>query len=383
MVEVFVSYKREERPRIAPLVEALRNQGREVWIDAATKVSASFIVEINRALDNCRCAIVFWSRHSVRSNWVLSEAYTAYEKEKLIPVMLDNIVLPAPFNLLQAVDLTRWNGDFNDASWHELTHTVANYCGAPDQRLAVGRRSKPPMPNASSAAKSDSRSVQSNGSLNLKNTNDLAKLIVKYVEDAGGATASARIAQSLRAEYPEIENFNWFGHPTFRDLFNSLNIEGLLFEVAPPGIVRLKRSDAQVQIERQRNRDAMVAEVFELTEAPLLTEQEFRSTFFAIAGAISDGKSSRSSIAKGARDALARMGINISRSKIDYIITGAIFGGTEISKIDVTGIEVGKAFARTLVRQCGAHGWFVDDTGVAVVLQILGLSEVPTSQIAA
>lgn len=379
MVDIFVSYKREERPRISPLVDELRGHGREVWIDAKTKVSASFIVEINRALEACKCAVVFWSRHSVRSNWVLAESYTAYEKEKLIPVLLDNVVVPAPFNLLQAVDLTRWNGDYKHADWLELTQAVAEYCAPP--AAAVPVRKKAAKKQSVDHEEEAPKPISAKHVLTSKEKKGLEREIIKLVEDGGGAIASARIAQALRTNHPEIENFDWFGHPTFRDLFNALQIDELIFELAPPGIVRLKRSDAQALTERQKTHDTMVSEVFELTEAPLLSDHEFRSVFFAIAKAISEGSVGRSSIAKAARDSLSQLGISISRAKIDYIITGAIFGGVDIKDRTTAGIVVGKCFAKSLATQCGAHGWFVDDAGLNVILQILGLSEVSIDEI--
>lgn len=376
MVDVFVSYKREERPRIAPLVEQIRTGGLDVWIDAKARVSASFIVEINRALEGCSCAVVFWSRASITSNWVLSESYVAYEQEKLIPVLLDNVAVPAPFNLLQAVDFTRWSGSYKAQEWLALVEAITAYARPPKITPARPSARKAPHQEPRIAEHFPSgRTFDGVLTANKRTREQLKKKMLQCVIDGGGAIPSAKLAQQLRREFHEIHNFDWFGAPTLRELFNALKIEELIFESAPPGIVRIKRSEAQVLVERQKSHEAMVSEVFELTEAPLLGEHEFKAVFHAIAKSIAEGAKGRSSIAKRSRELLADLGMNVSRVKIDYIITGAIFGGIDIANEHVAGRDIGRAFAKTLIRQCGAHGWFVDNIAANVVLSVLGIGD--------
>jgi hypothetical protein len=52
--------------------------------------------------------MVIWSRRSVESQWVISEAAAAREKKVLVPVTIDGHELPIDFRALHTTDLTAW-----------------------------------------------------------------------------------------------------------------------------------------------------------------------------------------------------------------------------------------------------------------------------------
>jgi serine/threonine-protein kinase len=61
MSDVFVSYKAEDRPRVAPLVQALEANGLSVWWDTQIAAGSEWRSDIQNQLDAARCVIVVWS----------------------------------------------------------------------------------------------------------------------------------------------------------------------------------------------------------------------------------------------------------------------------------------------------------------------------------
>ena len=61
MSHVMVSYKREDEPRVAVLVRALRANGLEVWWDQGLPGGEAWRANIEKALDDARCVVVAWS----------------------------------------------------------------------------------------------------------------------------------------------------------------------------------------------------------------------------------------------------------------------------------------------------------------------------------
>ena len=54
MADVFISYKREDRPLVRPLVRALQERGFTVWWDSRIETGENWMTCIKRALDCCR-----------------------------------------------------------------------------------------------------------------------------------------------------------------------------------------------------------------------------------------------------------------------------------------------------------------------------------------
>jgi hypothetical protein len=72
--DIFISYASADRPRVVPLVDALRQKGWSVWWDRTIPPGKTWDQVIEAALDAARCVIVLWSKESVKAHWVLTEA---------------------------------------------------------------------------------------------------------------------------------------------------------------------------------------------------------------------------------------------------------------------------------------------------------------------
>jgi hypothetical protein len=126
MSEVFVSYKREDEGRVAPLVRALEAAGHSVWWDRSLAGGESWRQEIEQALERARCVVVVWTRESVGRDggFVRDEAARAMRRGLLVPVLCDKVAPPLGFGEIQAIDLTRWKGSSRDPFFQDLCAAV-------------------------------------------------------------------------------------------------------------------------------------------------------------------------------------------------------------------------------------------------------------------
>ena len=141
MADIFVSYSRQDRERVAPLVAALEANGWSVWWDPDISPGEEFDSLISRELESAKTLIVVWTPQSVESRWVRGEARDAADRGVLVPVRFDHAKLPIDFRALHATDLDGWNEDRNDAAFLSLCKALESKLGAPRPVAAVARKS--------------------------------------------------------------------------------------------------------------------------------------------------------------------------------------------------------------------------------------------------
>jgi hypothetical protein len=123
--DVFVSYADADRHRVNPLVEALLQQGWSVWWDRTILPGTTWDRAIEVELAEARCVIVLWSRNSIQSDWVRTEAEEAKTRGILVPALLDDVNIPLAFKRLQAANLVEWSGVLPSAGFSELVRGVS------------------------------------------------------------------------------------------------------------------------------------------------------------------------------------------------------------------------------------------------------------------
>ncbi len=124
---VFVSYKREDEPRVGRLVQALEKVGLDVWWDRGVPGGASWRADIQDALTGAKCVVVAWTLGSTSAagDFVRDEARQAKERGILVPVALERGVRPPlGFGEVQTIDLSHWRGDLNDLCFRDLVAAV-------------------------------------------------------------------------------------------------------------------------------------------------------------------------------------------------------------------------------------------------------------------
>ena len=131
MADIFVSYSRHDRKRVAPLVELLTGQGWSVWWDREINPGERFEELIDREITAARVVLVVWSRHSIPSRWVRNEALEAMDRDILVPVCLDRGKVPVAFRQSQAADLTKWPSAVDEVEIEHLLSAIGEKLRSP------------------------------------------------------------------------------------------------------------------------------------------------------------------------------------------------------------------------------------------------------------
>ena len=108
MADVFISYARADKARVAPLVAAIEARGWSVWWDPEISPGQEFDDQIDEALQAAKAVLVVWTPTSVASRWVRGEARDAAERGLLVPVRFDQARLPIDVRAIHTTDLDDW-----------------------------------------------------------------------------------------------------------------------------------------------------------------------------------------------------------------------------------------------------------------------------------
>jgi len=127
--DIFFSYKREEKERILPIVRALEAHDWTVWWDTKILPGDTFRKTITKALKDSHCVVVAWSELSVESDWVCDEAVQGKRKNKLVPILIDDVDIPLGFGEYQAANLVHWNGNLKDEEFQKLIAKISAIVG--------------------------------------------------------------------------------------------------------------------------------------------------------------------------------------------------------------------------------------------------------------
>lgn len=136
MADVFVSYARLDRARVAPLVDIITAQGWTVWWDPEITPGQEFDDQIDAEIDAAKAVMVVWTPTSVTSRWVRGEAREAADRGILVPVRFDTARLPMDVRAIHTTDLDDWGGDPASPPMQEFLHALgAMIARAPTQAV--------------------------------------------------------------------------------------------------------------------------------------------------------------------------------------------------------------------------------------------------------
>src|SRR5262245_57524161 len=124
MPDIFVSYARDDRIRVANIVEAFKAKGWEVWWDPNLTAGQRFDKVIQQSLHEAKRVVAIWSPNSINSQWVKDDAGEGASNGKLVPVTIENAKPPIGFRQIQTVDLTGWTGSRKDPRLQDLLRAL-------------------------------------------------------------------------------------------------------------------------------------------------------------------------------------------------------------------------------------------------------------------
>lgn len=139
MADVFISYKKKDRPLVEALVSDLEAEGFTVWWDYEIDSGEDWLNRILKEVDLARCVVGVWTRAAVSPNgtFVPSEGtnvnYVRIEHErgarKLAPALCEaGTTLPVQFADLQTADLRdRLPGDRKHRGFRGLVERIEGF----------------------------------------------------------------------------------------------------------------------------------------------------------------------------------------------------------------------------------------------------------------
>ncbi|MBL8546847.1 MAG: DUF805 domain-containing protein [Hyphomonadaceae bacterium] len=164
MTDVFISYAREDSAQAERISRGLEAMGLSVFWDNEIPPGQTWADYIEEKLNHCNVAVVLWSQHSTKSQWVREEARMG--RSKLIPAKLDVADPPFGFGDVQAADLSHWAGDYNHPEWGRFANAVfakARPASSTPQPAAAPIPHVSPTPQPPSGGWQQPQSNQSSG----------------------------------------------------------------------------------------------------------------------------------------------------------------------------------------------------------------------------
>jgi len=146
MADVFVSYARSDKARVAPLVGAIVAQGWTVWWDPEITPGQEFDDMIEAEIEAAKAVMVVWTPTSVASRWVRGEAREAADRGKLVPVRFDNARLPMDVRAIHTTDLDDWAENPSSPAAKEFLHALGAMIARAPTKAAAPAGGKESVP---------------------------------------------------------------------------------------------------------------------------------------------------------------------------------------------------------------------------------------------
>ncbi|MBP1687241.1 MAG: serine/threonine protein kinase [Deltaproteobacteria bacterium] len=162
MSDVFISYTSSDRQTAQKFAAALETYGWSVWWDREIPVGKNFDQVIEEELSAARCVVVLWSKESVQSRWVKTEASAAADRDRLAPVLIDETAIPLEFRRIETAMLPEWDGDTANPDFQKLVQAVRDLVGRSEP---VGRVAAQKTQNKSGLASTRRISPRSLGAI--------------------------------------------------------------------------------------------------------------------------------------------------------------------------------------------------------------------------
>ena len=143
MADVFLSYKREDRGRVALIAKTLETEGFSVWWDPEIPLGESYSASIRRELDQATSVVPAWSTQSVDSEWVQEEATLGKRRGAIVPCRIDAVEPPIGFTMVQTADLIGWTGDRAHPEWRKLVGHIAENAKRPAKNAPKAHAAAP------------------------------------------------------------------------------------------------------------------------------------------------------------------------------------------------------------------------------------------------
>jgi TIR domain len=146
MSDIFISYSRADSTFVEALIMALVGYGWSVWTDkSAIAEGRPYDEQTEHAIGEATVTLVVWSQSSVKSRWVRAEAAYALEREKLVPVISEDVDPPLQFLHIQAINLVDWDYTTDHLHFKRLAVALSNRLDRVGRSVQAEKEPQPPV----------------------------------------------------------------------------------------------------------------------------------------------------------------------------------------------------------------------------------------------
>ncbi len=138
MADIFISYSSEDKTIVKQIALLLTNKGWSVWWDRQIPIGQKYDTVIEAELQKANCVLVVWTKRSVASEWVKNEASEAANKGVLVPVVLEQVLLPLAFKRIESAMLIGWNGEQDHPELDILFNSIENIISKKGESILAG-----------------------------------------------------------------------------------------------------------------------------------------------------------------------------------------------------------------------------------------------------
>lgn len=112
------------------MAKALEAEGYSVWWDRELRAGEEFDNVIDKHIKESTAIVVVWSNTSIKSNWVKEEAEDGVVDNKLVPALIDEVVIPRGFRRIQAAELQDSSADpTKSKNWPVFLESIRTIAG--------------------------------------------------------------------------------------------------------------------------------------------------------------------------------------------------------------------------------------------------------------
>ncbi len=127
---MFLSHSSKDKDLVISVALDLNERGITTWLDAFDILPGeSIISKINQGLENCEFILLFLSKNSIKSSWVMKEWETLLwdeinsNKIRIIPIKLEDCEIP---KILQTKKYIDFSIDYNNGIT-QLVNAIIEY----------------------------------------------------------------------------------------------------------------------------------------------------------------------------------------------------------------------------------------------------------------
>lgn len=186
MGHIFISYSRKDLSYVEKLVDALRREGFNPWVDADDLGAGTlWLNRLHKQILTCDAYILVMSRNAKASKWVPEELVAAKTKGKpIFPLWLDDTELFLAIQTVQLEDVR--GGKLPSEKFYEKLATVTTRSKKASQKVDSTRVTTARKKKVNASAEKITNSISKAGSniadfiaVSTKVTNNLATVITK------------------------------------------------------------------------------------------------------------------------------------------------------------------------------------------------------------